>query len=258
MRNIPSAIDAIGAIFKGYLPKVFQARGWVLAGLTLMPLVVVWVVMIFDSAPNPARTSLELYHYGYGQITLPIIAIVAAPACISEDLEQRALPLMLARPAPAWTIPLAKGLLWFAWCAIWLMVAVTLMPFVGLDPYSVPRKILALLLAHWAQLGFASLLLWFFKRGTLWAVLFFYIWDPMVRVLPPALQRATFTHYLESISISRYTNNDVFDILAQTQITTPLWLCVTILLAIGALAWGISGFRLMRMPVGLAGGESEG
>jgi len=258
MKNIPGAIDAIAAIFKGYLPRVFQARGWVLAALTLTPLIVVWVVMIFDPGSSPERTSLELYHYGYGQIALPIIAIVAAPACINEDLEQRTLPLMLVRPAPAWTLPLAKGLLWFAWCAVWLIVAVSLMPFVGLDPYSVPRKILALVLTHWAQLGFASLLLWFFKRGTLWAVLFFYVWDPMIRVLPPALQRATFTHYVESISITRYTSDDVFSLLAQIQTTTPLWLCVIILLAIGALAWGITGYRLTRMPVGLAGRESEG
>jgi ABC-type transport system involved in multi-copper enzyme maturation permease subunit len=258
MRNIPSSIDAIRALFKGYLPRIFQARGWVLAGLIMTPLIVVIFVQVFNENPASARNVLELYHSAYGRIVLPIVTLLAAPACINEDLEQRVLPLMLVRPAPAWALPMGKGLLWFSWCSVWLVIVVALMPLAGLDILTVPRKILALILTLWAQLGFASLLLLIFKRGTLWAALFLFIWDPLIKVFPPALQRVTFTHYLESLAASRYSNNNAIDLLAQAQITTPLWLSVIILTAVGLLTWGICGFKLMRTPIGLAGRESEG
>jgi ABC-type transport system involved in multi-copper enzyme maturation permease subunit len=255
MRNAPSFTDTIWAVAKGYLPKVLQARGWVLAGLILLPFAITLLVQVFEGIRDP-RAALEVYHYGYGQIALPVFSLLAAPACISEDIEQRTLQLMLVRPAPAWALPLGKGLLWFAWCALWLIVVVSLMPLVGLS--DVPQKILALVLTLWAQLGFASLMLLFFKRGTLWAALFFFVWDPMVKILPPALQRATFTHYLESLAASSYSKSSAIDILSQTQITSPEWLAVAVLLAFGLAAWLVCGLRLMRMPLGLAGRESEG
>jgi hypothetical protein len=139
---------------------------------------------------------------------------------------------------------------------MWLIAVVSLMPLVGLS--DTPKKMLALVLTLWAQLGFASLMLLFFKRGTLWAALFFFIWDPMVKILPPALQRATFTHYLESLAASSYSKNSAIDILSQTQITSPEWLAVTVLLVFGLAAWLVCGLRLMRMPLGLVGRESEG
>jgi hypothetical protein len=258
MRNIPSPIDTIGALFKGHLPRVFQGRGWVLAGLVMLPFIFVWLVAVLDSSPSPATTHIELYHYGYGAIALPIMALVAASFSTREDLEQRVLPLMLVRPAPAWALPFGKGLLWFSWCAVWLMIAVSLMPLVGLDVSAAPRKMLALLLVFWAQLGFASLFIWFFKRGTLWAALFFFIWDRMIEVLPPALQKLTFTHYLWSIAGSSHDTIGGAYIVSQIQTVTPFWLSAVILLAFGLLAWGIIGFSLMHRPIGLAGSEAEG
>jgi hypothetical protein len=257
MRNIPTPIDTIAALFKGYFSRVLQARGWMLAGLIMLPFIVVLIVIFFDDVPNQ-HTALELYHHGYGQMALPIIALIAAPACIREDLEQRTLPMMLARPSPAWALPLGKGLLWFAWCAIWLNIAVALMPLVGLEPASVPQKMVAITLTFWAQLGFAALFLWFFKRGTLWAALFFFIWDPMISVLPAALQRLTFTHYLVSLAGSSVSKENTISFLAQIQVTTAFWLGAAILILFGLLAWGLTGYRLMRMPIGLAGRETEG
>jgi ABC-type transport system involved in multi-copper enzyme maturation permease subunit len=269
MINIPSSIDAVGALIKGYLPRVIQARGWALAGLIMAPVVVALIAQFarsqpFVTADNPtpamaaAMVALLLYHQAYAAVILPVIALMAAPAGIREDMEQRTLPLMLVRPAPTWALPFGKGLLWFAWCSLWLIIAVALMPLVGLDTLTLPRKILALILTFWAQLGVASLFLLFFKRGTLWAAVFFFVWDPLVRVLPSALQRATFVHYVESLAGSRSHSNNAIDLLAQAQITAPRWLGVIILLAVGALAWGMCGLKLTRTPIGLAGGESEG
>jgi len=133
-----------------------------------------------------------------------------------------------------------------------------LMPTVGMDVAAVPQKLLALLLAFWAQLGLASLLILVFKRGTLWAALFFFAWDPFVRVMPPALQRMTSTHYLESIASSRYAGGDALGLLAQGQTYSPTWLAALVLTAAGVLAWGASGFWLLKRPIGLAGSESEG
>jgi len=262
MRNIPSSLEAVGALIKGYLPRIFQARGWVLAGLIMAPVVVALLAQssraAFENNANPAMAALVLYHQGYAAIMLPILALMAAPAGIREDIEQRTLPLVLVRPVPAWTLPFGKGLLWFVWCAFWLVIAVAFMPLVGLDILTIPRKVLALILTFWAQLGIASLFLLFFKRGTLWAAIFFFVWDPLVRVLPSALQRVTFVHYLESLAGSRSHSGNTIDLLAQAQVTTPLWLGAIILLAVGALAWGMCGLKLMRTPIGLAGGDSEG
>jgi len=230
-----------------------------MAALIMAPIVVLtFGAQIFSKNPAPWRSILEFYHSAYGRVVLPIIALLAAPACINEDLEQRTLPLMLVRPAPIWALPIGKGLLWFSWCSVWLIIVVALMPMAGLDLLTVPRKILALILTFWAQLGFVSLLLLLLKRGTLWAALFLFVWEPLIKVFPPALQRITFTHYLESLASSRYSSNNTIDLLAQVQISTPLWLCVIILTAFGILTWGICGFRLMCTPIGLAGRESEG
>jgi len=255
MRNTPSFMDTIWAVAKGYMPKVLQARGWVLAGLIVLPCAILLLVQALEGSYNP-KNALEVYHYAYGQIALPILALLTAPACISEDMEQRTLPLMLVRPAPAWALPLGKGLLWFAWCAVWLVVIVALMPLTGLS--AVPQKMMALVLVFWGQLALASVFLLLFKRGTLWAALFFFVWDPMVTVLPPALQRITFMHYLASLSASSYSKGNTLHILSQTQITSPGWLAVTVLVAFGLVAWLVCGLRLMRSPIGLAGREAEG
>jgi ABC-type transport system involved in multi-copper enzyme maturation permease subunit len=255
MRSAPSFVDTILAVAKGYLPKAFQARGWVLAGLIALPCAILLLVQALEGSYDP-KNALEVYHYAYGQIVLPILALLAAPACISEDMEQRTLPLMLVRPAPSWALPLGKGLLWFAWCAIWLVAIVALMSLAGLS--AIPQKMLALALMFWAQLGLVSLMLLVFKRGTLWAALVFFVWDPMVTVLPPALQRITFMHYLSSLSASSYSKGNTLHILSQTQITSPVWLAVTVLVAFGLAAWLVCGLRLMRSPIGLAGREAEG
>jgi len=258
IRSIPTFKDAAVAMFKGYLPRIFQPRGWVLAGLAMLPCVLGWLSNSFDKSPNHARIALELYHYGYAQMVMPLLALIAASAGIGEDLEQRTLPLMLVRPAPTWVLPFGKGLPWLSWCSAWLAVAATLMPTIGMDATAVPQKFLALLLTFWAQFGFASLLVLIFKRGMLWAALFFFAWDPFVRVMPPALQRTTFTHYLESIAQSRYTGGNAMGLLEQGQIISPTWLAVFVLVALGVLAWGGSGLWLMKKPIGLAGSESEG
>jgi len=172
-RTIPSCIDAVASLFKGYLPKVFHLRGWVLAVLTMLPCTLGLLSNSFDKHPNPTRAALELYHYGYAQMVLPLIALIAASAGIGEDLEQRSLPLMLVRPAPAWALPFGKGLPWLAWCLAWLTITATPILYAGLDMAVIPQKILALLLTFWAQFGIASLLVLIFKRGLLWAALFF-------------------------------------------------------------------------------------
>jgi hypothetical protein len=255
MRSIPTFIDTLWAVVKGFAPKVIQTRGWVLAGLAVAPVALVLLVQALEGHVSP-RAILAVYHYAYGQMALPVISLLAAPACISEDIEQRTLPLMLVRPAPVWALPLGKGLLWFSWCAVWLAAVVALMPIAGLS--GIPSKMLALVLTLWAQLGFASLMLLFFKRGTLWTALLLFVWDPMVRVLPPALQRLTFTHYLESLASSSYSRGSTLDILSQTQVTSPVWLSVLILLVFGLAAWLLCGLRLMHTPLGLAGREVEG
>jgi ABC-type transport system involved in multi-copper enzyme maturation permease subunit len=258
MREMPSFIDTVGALARGYSHRLFQARGWALAGLIIVPVAVALLVLSNMDRIPPMLTALNVYHNAYATTLVPILALVSAPACIREDIEQRALPLMLVRPAPIWALPFGKGLLWFAWCSIWLALAVALMAAIGMDASTVPQKILALLLTFWAQLGIASLFLMVFKRGTLWAAIFFFFWDPLVRVFPAALQRLTFTHYVESIAGSRFTKGNVTDILAQEQISSPIWLAAIVLVAVGALAWGLCGLKLMNTPIGLAGSEAEG
>ena len=97
-----------------------------------------------------------------------------------------------------------------------------------------------------------------FKRGTLWGALYFFIWEPLVRIFPPFLQRLTFTHYIESLAGSRATSVQTSQLLAQEQVTTHPLVAFLVLVAFGALCWALAGWKLQRTPVGLAGSEAEG
>jgi hypothetical protein len=186
------------------------------------------------------------------------MALVAAPAGIREDLEQRTLPLLLVRPAPAWALPLGKGLPWFAWGALWLIVGVLGLQALGGDPGLLPGRIVALVGAWWGELALMTLVGLVFKRGTLWGALYFFLWEPLVRILPPFLQRLTFTHYIESLAGGRATEVQASQLLAQEQVSTHPALALLALLAFGALCWALAGWKLQHTPVGLAGSEAEG
>jgi hypothetical protein len=97
-----------------------------------------------------------------------------------------------------------------------------------------------------------------FKRGTLWGALYFFLWEPLVGILPPSLQRLTFTHYIQSLAGSRAAEINAPQLLAQEQVSTHPALAVLALLAFGGLCWALAGWRLHRTPVGLAGSEAEG
>jgi hypothetical protein len=186
------------------------------------------------------------------------MALVAAPAGIREDLEQRTVPLLLVRPAPAWALPLGKGLPWFFWGAVWLILGTLGLQVIGGDPSLLPGRLVALVSAWWGELALMTLVGLLFKRGTLWGALYFFIWEPMVRIFPPFLQRLTFTHHIESLAGSRAAEVGATQILAQEQVTThPIVACLA-LLAFGALCWALAGWKLHRTPVGLAGSEAEG
>ncbi|HEX4844650.1 MAG TPA: hypothetical protein VFV26_00430, partial [Geothrix sp.] len=180
------------------------------------------------------------------------------PAGIREDLEQRTLPLMLARPAPAWALPLGKGLPWFAWGALWLILGVLGLQVVGGDPALLPGRMMALVGAWWGELALMTLAGLLFKRGTLWGALYFFLWEPLVRIFPPLLQRLTFTHHIESLAGSRAAQVKAHQLLAQEQVTTHPALALLALVAFGLLCWALAGWKLHRTPVGLAGSEAEG
>ncbi len=256
----PSPIQTLAAVVKGYLPRLIQPRGWILAALAVVPVLLALglqaVVMHFEG--TSASFGLQLFHQVTVRLVLPILALVAAPGGIREDLEQRTLPLLLVRPAAVWAYPMAKGLPWYAWGAFWLVLSTLGLPALGADAAGLGRLALALALAFWAQLAVATALGLFFKRGILWGALWFFAWDPLVRIFPGNLQRFTFLHYIESLAGSRGGSVTTTQILAQEQITTPFFLAALALIAIGLAAWALSGWRLHRTPIGLAGAEAEG
>lgn len=260
----PSPAATAAAVFRGFLPRLTQPRGWVVAGLAVLPVVLALVVTIAvrtHEGGSPAMLSklaLKVFHEGLVTYMLPIMALVAAPAGIREDLEQRTLPLMLARPAAVWAMPLGKGLVWFLWGALWLVLACSGLLGLGVDPVEFPRQASAVVLAFWAELAFLSILGLVFKRGTLWGALYLFIWEPSVRILPGALQRLTFTHHVESITGTRGAQLSGRELLAQTQISSPVWASLLTLLVMGLLCWALCGWKLHRTPVGLAGADAEG
>jgi ABC-type transport system involved in multi-copper enzyme maturation permease subunit len=201
---------------------------------------------------------LKVFHEVLVKMMLPIMALVAAPAGIREDLEQRTLPLLLVRPAPAWALPLGKGLPWFAWGAIWLVLGTLGLQVIGGDPTLLPGRMVALVSAWWGELALMTLIGLLFKRGTLWGALYFFIWEPLVRIFPPFLQRLTFTHHIESLAGSRAAEIQANQMLAQEQVTTQPVVALLALIAFGALCWALAGWKLQRTPVGLAGSEAEG
>ena len=257
----PSPLRTLRATALGYAPRVFQGRGWALAALVAVPVglsMAIFAVSRIQGLETSPGEALRIFHDGLSKMMLPIMALVAAPAGIREDLEQRTLPLLLARPAPVWAYPLGKGLPWFLWGAAWLILGALGLQVVGGDPSLLGGRILALVGAWWGELAFMTLLGLLFKRGTLWGALYFFLWEPLVRIFPPFLQRLTFTHYLESLAGSRAAEVKANQLLAQEQVTTHPALALLILLAFGALCWALAGWKLQRTPIGLAGSEAEG
>lgn len=260
MRTIPTPLQTLLAVMAGYRARVFQARGIVLACIAVAPMAVLTLVVILARRHEPISptAALSVFHMVIVPYLLPILALVAAPAGIREDIEQRTLPLMLVRPQPVWMLPMAKGLLWFTWGAPWLVLSSFFLPVLGLDPARLPAIAFTLVLTYWAQLGFLSLLTLVFKRGILWGALIFFAWDPLVRILPGNLQRFTFLHYIESLVGSRGGGANVTQLLVQDQISTAPWLSALVLLAIGVACWIGCGAKLQTMPLGLAGRDAEG
>lgn len=257
----PSPLATIRASALGYAPRVLQGRGWVLAGLVALPVglsIVIFTVARLQGADGSPGEALKVFHEVLVKMMLPIMALVAAPAGIREDLEQRTLPLLLVRPAPAWALPLGKGLPWFAWGAAWLILGALGLQVLGGDPSLLPGRLLGLVGAWWGELALMTLVGLLFKRGTLWGALYFFLWEPMVRVFPPFLQRLTFTHHIESLAGSRAAQVQANQLLAQEQVTTHPALALLALLAFGALCWALAGWKLQRTPIGLAGSEAEG
>jgi len=250
--------QTVRALAAGYGPRVFQVRGWVIAAIVLAPVALVLGVSGLASLqghPLPPGAALTVFHTILAKVVLPILALIAAPAGIREDLEQRTLPLLLTRPAPAWAMPLGKGLPWFAWGAAWIIAATLGLQILGGDP---GQRMGALVGAWWGELAFVALLGLTFKRGTLWAALWLFGWENLVAVFPPFLQRLTFTHYIESLAGSRGHSVSATELLAQAQVSTEPWLALIILILAGLAFWAACGWKLHATPVGLAGAESEG
>ena len=253
--------QTVRALAAGYAPRVLQARGWVLTALVLAPVGLVLAVSAAASLhgdPLPPGTALMVFHTILAKVTLPIMALIAASAGIREDLEQRTLPLLLTRPAPAWAMPMGKGLPWFAWGAVWILIATLSLQILGGDASQLPGRMGALVGAWWGELAFVTLLGLIFKRGTLWAALWLFGWENFVSVFPGFLQRLTFTHYIESLAGSRGHTVGATELLAQAQVTTAPWLALAILLLAGLAFWIACGWKLHATPVGLAGSEAEG
>jgi hypothetical protein len=257
----PTPFATIRALFLGYLPRVFQARGWVMAALPVAPVAAAILVALLVQAQggrvSPAE-GLKIFHEALLKVLLPILALTAAPVGIREDLEQRSLPLMLTRPAPVWAYPFAKGLLWFCWGALWLVVSTLGLFVLGAGWELVARGALALVGVYWAELAFMTFLGLVFQRGTLWGALYLFLWDPLVRILPGNFQRLTFLHYAESISGSRASEVGVRELLAQTQVETQLWIAFAVLILFGLACWAACGWKLQTTPIGLAGKDGEG
>ena len=255
-----SPYRTVRAVYRGYLPRVLQARGWVLCALAILPVLLSLAGQMFSRNIDgfSSRIALQMFHGVLVSLMVPIMALVAAPGGIREDLEQRTLPLILVRPVRVWALPLGKGLVWYGWGALWLAVSCLGLLALGGDPGAMPRQALALALAFWAELAFMTLLGLVFSRGTLWGALVLFGWENMLPILPRTLQHFTFIHYIESITGTRGGMVANYDILAQTQSTSPVWVSVLVLFLFGGLCWALAGWKLHRTPLGLAGMEGEG
>jgi hypothetical protein len=255
-----SAFQTLRAVTRGYQVRVFQPRGWVLCALAILPalLTLLGQGMARQMGVLGSRGALQTFHGVMVPFILPIMALVAAPGGIREDLEQRTLPLMLVRPVKVWALPLGKGLVWYVWGAFWLVVSCAGLLLLRGEPGATALQALALVFGFWAEFSFMTLLGLFFSRGTLWGALVLFGWENVLQILPATLQRFTFLHHIESISGSRGGAVAAYDLLAQTQVSSPMGVSMLALFLVGALGWALCGWKLHHTPVGLAGIEGEG
>ncbi len=262
--SAPTFSSTVAALARGTKPLLFKARGWVLGALVLGPVLGALAVMAIISAktegPNPftMRIGLVVYHSVLLSFMVPIMALVAAGAGIREDLEQRTLPLMLVRPALIPALPFGKGLPWFVWGSLWLLLGILLLQATGGGWDTLPGRVIALVALWWAELAFITALSLAFKRGLLWAALWFFVWERFITVFPPTLQRLTFMHHAQTLAGSRFNESKAPDLLAQTPVDTPFLVSLLALLLAGAACWAWAGWKLHRTPTGLAGAETEG
>ncbi|HJV21488.1 MAG TPA: hypothetical protein VJ570_02275, partial [Holophagaceae bacterium] len=222
MPTPPNVLATVKAVAKGTSPLVLKARGWVLAALVLVPVLgalgVLAIIVAKGEGQDPitSRIGLVIFHSVLVQYMVPIMALVAAGAGIREDMEQRTLPLMLTRPAPVEALPLGKGLPWFLWGALWLLIGTAALQVLGGDVTTLLGRMAALVGIWWAELAFVTCIGLAFKKGTLWAALWLFVWEGLLDVFPATLQRFTFAHYANSLAGSRYTASKAHDLLAQT------------------------------------------
>ena len=160
----PSPFQTLRAMTLGYLPRLLQARGWVLCGLAILPvLLTLGGQMVSRNVEGySTRLALQIFHGVLVSFILPIMALVL------------------------------------------------------------------------------------------------FGWENLLRILPATLQHFTFLHYIESITGTRGGMVAQYDLLAQTQLTSPVWVSAAVLLAFGSLCWGLAGWKLQVTPIGLAGMEGEG
>jgi len=257
--GLKAHLATLSAVGRGHMGRLVQARGWVVCALALLPVLILTGTTLLLGAGREGSTSLtglKVYHFVLAMVVVPVLALVTAPAGVAEDLEQRTLPLYLVRPCPATALPLARGLPWFLWGALWLTLATGGLGLLGLG--DLLAKVTALAAAFWAELAFVTLMILVFRRGIVWSALVLLLWDPLVQFLPGNLQRLTFIHHVQSLSGSRATGVGAQNLLAQEQITTHPAVSLLVLLLAGAVCWGLAGWKLRATPLGLAGPEGEG
>jgi len=258
-----SPFRTILAVARGYSPRLFQPRGWAIAAFASVSValaILFQLKAIIDGQGLSPTGALDVFHFILVTLMLPIMSLVAAPAGVREDLEHRTLPMVLTRPTTVWAVPLGKGLLWFFWGSLWLVLACLGLLILGVDLETAMYMALALTTAFWFQLAFLTLFGLLFKWGTFWSAVYLIAWNfgPLVRVMPGNLQRSTVRHYIESIVGSRADNVNTVQFLAQQQIVTPVWISVAVLVLAGLLCWALAGWKLQVTPIGLAGADAEG
>lgn len=255
-----SFLQTVRAVAVGFAPRVLEPRGWVLCALALSPVLLSALGLATARQVHgvSAGAALQLFHGILVSFILPLMALVAAPGGIREDLEERTLPLLLARPLKVWALPLAKGLAWYGWGALWLLAGCWSLLLLGASPATLPLQALALVLGFWAELSFMTLLGLLFTRGALWGALVLFGWENALGILPGSLQRFTFLHHIRTLSGAGGPVQDNPSLLGQPQVGSPLWLSACALLFFGILCWGLAGWKLQNTPLGLGGMEGEG
>jgi ABC-type transport system involved in multi-copper enzyme maturation permease subunit len=234
---------------------VRSKRILVLFVLAVLPPMIAWLGLEFGPSadrashhggPDVLRAVVLLMHY---QVVLPILALVAGSAVVTEEIENRTCTYLFTRPIPRAALLLGR---WLATLVVVLTLllgsAMAVVWAVRSHGQEAPADLVqhalwGLALGGAVYSGLGAVLGVFLKRPMIVCLGYAFAFEVGLANVPGSTQRLSLQYYLRSILVEQDQAFDSFRILRGVEVMSPgdasLRLILVLLLALGVGCWFI-------------------